>query len=332
MIIVKIGKISNKDLNERIFKNLISNREEILIGPGIGTDTSVLDFDKDLIVISTDPITGTSKDLGKLAINISCNDISCVCAEPVGVLISVLLPPCASLEELEEIIKDANEECIKNNLQIIGGHTEVTDAVNRIVVTTTVVGRVNKKDLPRKNSINKGDVLLVSKTIGIEGSLIICNEKKDFLSDKLNLEEINNIINYSESLSVINESKIAKKFNVKYLHDVTEGGIYGAIWEVAKANNIKILVNRKSIPLSESTKKLCDIFKLNPYRLISSGSMLIIMDKDDYKEYIKCCENYNIKITKIGMVDAGNGAFILDDNDNILKLDEPGPDELYKIY
>lgn len=327
---MEIGKVSNNDLNNYVFKNIKKRRKEVLAGPNIGMDTSVLDFGGDLIVISTDPITGATKDLGKLAIHVSCNDVSCECADPVGVLMTILLPPSASLEELEEIVKDANAECERLNVEIIGGHTEVTDAVNRIIVSTTVIGRVKKEHLPQREKIEEGDVIAISKYVGIEGTSIIFNEKYNEINKLFNEEEIKELKNMSKSFSVVEESKIARNYRVKHLHDITEGGIYGAIWETANSIDKKIIVDFDLIPVLDFTKKIANYYNINLYRLISSGSMIMVIAKDDFLNYKNACEKENIKITKIGVVEKGQGAFIRKDEE-IYPIEEPGSDELYKV-
>ena len=249
-----IGKVSNNDLEKYVFKNINSHRKEVLTKSSIGIDTAVLDFNGDLIVTSVDPITGANKNLGYLAINISVNDVSCQGADPVGVLISILLPAESKLEDLNKIMEDADRACRQNNLEIIGGHTEVTDAVNKIVLTTTVIARVNKNKMPDISSIKVGDVIAVSKDIGLEGTSIILEEKgNEFLSeDDLRKESID-----IKDLSVLREAKIAVDFNVKYMHDVTEGGIYGALWECSEAIGKGIEVDNLSlIHISEPTRPL----------------------------------------------------------------------------
>lgn len=327
---MEIGKVSNNDLNNYVFKNINKRRSEVLSGPNIGMDTSVLDFNGDLIVLSTDPITGATKDLGKLAIHVSCNDVACECAEPIGVLMTILLPPSATLEELEEIVKDANTECERLNVEIIGGHTEVTDAVNRIVVATTVIGKVKREHLPQREKIEVGDVIAISKYVGIEGTSIIFNEKYNELNSLFNDEDIKKLKNMSKSFSVLEEALIAKNYRVKHLHDITEGGIYGAIWETANAINQKVIVDFESIPVLDFTKKIADHYNINLYRLISSGSMIMVVAKDDFINYKKACEKENIKITQVGVVEEGSGAFVKKDNE-IHPIEEPGSDELYKV-
>ena len=70
---MKIGKLSNDELQQIIFRHLKSVRKEVLISPGIGEDCAVVDMGSGNLVISTDPITGTAKNIGKLAVHIACN-------------------------------------------------------------------------------------------------------------------------------------------------------------------------------------------------------------------------------------------------------------------
>lgn len=327
---MNVGKISNEDLKKYVFDNLHGRRSEVINGPNVGMDTSVIDFDGDLIVLSMDPITGTTKDIGKLSINISCNDVSCERAEPVGVLMTILLPPKATLEELEQIVRQADIECEKLNLEIIGGHTEVTNAVNQIVVVTTVVGKLKKEDIPKRDEIKSGDIVIVSKYIGIEGTSIIYNENKNELSKIFNNDEIIEIEEMGNVISVLEESKIAKKYNIKHLHDITEGGILGAVWETANALDKKIVIDLNLIPVKNTSKKIAKYYNIDIYRLISSGSMLMIIDKKDFENYRLDCLNKNILISKIGKVYNGDGSYLTEDNKEI-EIEAPLGDELYKI-
>lgn len=324
---MEIGKVSNNDLEKYVFKNINSHRKEVLTKSSIGIDTAVLDFDGDMIVTSVDPITGANKNLGYLAINISVNDVSCQGADPVGVLISILLPAESKLEDLNKIMEDADRACRQNNLEIIGGHTEVTDAVNKIVLTTTVIARVNKNKMPKISSIKVGDVIAVSKDIGLEGTSIILEEKgNEFLSEDELIKESIDI----KDLSVLREAKIAVDFNVKYMHDVTEGGIYGALWECSEAIGKGIEVDNIKIPVKDVTKKIGSHYNINIYGLISSGSMLMVFNEEDFKAYKKACLEKNIKITQIGKVTEDNKKILID-NGKKIEIPEPASDELYKI-
>ncbi len=59
------------------------------------------------------------------------------------------------------------------------------------------------------------------------------------------------------------------------MHDVTEGGIFGALWEMAESSGIGLEIDLKKIPLKQETVEICELFDINPYGLIASGAMLM---------------------------------------------------------
>lgn len=326
---MKIGKLKTDLLEKYIFNNLNSNRDEVRVRSGIGLDCAVLDFGGDLIVTSTDPITGASKNIGSLAINVSVNDVSCQCADPVGVLMTVLIPPSATIDELKEIIEDANATAKKLNVDIIGGHTEVTEAVNKILISTTVLGRVNREVMPDIKKVKVGDVVAVSKNVAIEGTSIIANERDD-IEEVLNEEEIKFAKSLSENISVLKESKLALKHGVKHMHDITEGGLYGALWETGAAISYGIRANYDDIPILDITKKIAEFYSIDPMKLISSGSMLMVFDKDEFEDFKSDAEKSGIKVTKIGELTKEKVIEVFTDDD-VIRLSDPDSDELYKV-
>ena len=326
---MEIGKLKTELLEKYIFNNLSSNREEVIIKSGTGLDNAVMDFGGDLIVASTDPITGASKNIGSLAINVSVNDVSCQGADPVGVLMTVLIPPSATLEDLKEIVEDANKTAKKLNVDIIGGHTEITDAVNKILISTTVLGRVDKKAMPDPKSIKAGDVVAVSKYLGIEGTSIIAHDKDD-VSEILSEEELKFAKSLADDISVLKEARLATKYGVKHMHDITEGGLYGALWETGVALGHGLRAYYDEIPLLDETKKIAEFYGLDPMRLISSGSMLMIFDKDKFIDFKDEADKRGIKITKIGEVIEDEITEVIV-GDEVISLSEPGSDELYKV-
>lgn len=327
---MNIGKLTNEELNKYIFKNLKIKRKESLQASAIGSDTAVLDFGDDLIVASVDPITGASKDLGILAVNVACNDIACQGAEPVGLLISALIPKDFQIEDLGLVMKELEEEASKLNVDIIGGHTEITDAVNKLILTVTSIGRIDRDKLIDPKSTKESDIVCISKDIAIEGTSIIYSENKEKLDKILNAEDKKELDDLKEFLSVLKESKIAMKYGVKYMHDVTEGGIIGGLVETANFLNKNISLNKKDIPIKNVSLKVADYFSIDPYKLISSGSMIFVFSGEDFEAFKEECEENKIKITKIGKINEGSGLSISNGKETI-QVEEVSKDELYKI-
>lgn len=325
---MEIGKLPNHILEKIVFNNIKYKRKEILQGAAIGEDNAIIDFEDEVCIISTDPITGATKDIGRLAIYISCNDVASSGAEPIGALLTILAPPSINEEDIELIMKEAGEASKELKVEIMGGHTEITDAVNRVVISTTVIGKQKKKNMINSKNIEIGDKVLITKYAGIEGTSILAKELEKYLEDKIDKEKIMEAKNMGNMISVIKEGTICGKIGVKYMHDITEGGILGAVWEGAVAIDKGLKIYEELIPMKEVTKELSSVLKIDPYRLISSGSMLIIAGEKQVSLIENRLEKEGIKATVIGeVIEEG---VLLDRKGEIEEISPPSSDELYK--
>lgn len=325
---MKAGKLPNDILEKIVFKNIRFKRNDVLVRAGIGKDCSVIDFGEFSCVVSSDPITGATQNIGSLSINVSVNDVASNGAEAIGIMMTILAPIGTSEQEIEDIFKDASEQAEKLNIEIIGGHTEITDAVNRVVISNTVIGKMLKEKLPDLDNVKEDDVVLISKHAGLEGAAIIAHEKENYLLDKLDIKLIKEAKSFISQTSVVEEGMVCGNIGVNYMHDITEGGVLGAIWEASKAINKGIIID-KDIPIKKSTSEICRIFNINPLKLISSGCMLIICDKSKAEEIKIKLKSKDIEVNEIGKV-IKEGIYIKHDN-NLEKINQPESDELYKV-
>lgn len=326
---MEIGKLPNDVLEKIVISNIKTKRKEVLVGAAIGKDSAVVDFGHEVCVMSTDPITGATKDVGRLAVHISCNDVATCGAEPLGILLTILAPPTVTENDIEGIMKDAADAAEEVNVEIIGGHTEITDAVNRIVISSTVIGKQKKNKLPNIEDIKVGDKVIVTKYVGIEGTSIIAKELYDKLKDKIGEEKLKEAQNLGEIVSVVKDGIICGEIGVKYMHDITEGGVFGAVWEAANAVNKGIKIKEDLIPVKDVTREICSLLNINVYRLISSGSMLVIADEKKVSKINEELSKAGIKSTVIGEV-IESGVFLERDG-KLLEIEPPSSDELYKV-
>ncbi len=327
---LKTGKVPESVLKRSIFKQIKTKRDEILIGAGVGEDCAAIELaDDEIFVTSTDPITGTSHDTGALAVHVTANDIASSGAEVIGIMLSVLLPEGTDEEELKTIMRQAEEVCEELNIQTIGGHTEVTPVVNRTVITATGVGKVKKDRLVTTAGAKPGDDVVVTKWIGLEGTSIIAKEKEEELKKRLSPSFVDEAKGFAKYLSVVKDAAIATGVGVSAMHDVTEGGIFGALWEIAEASGCGLEIDLLDIPVRQETIEICEEFSINPYALISSGSML--MTAPNGLSVVRELKKAGINAAVIGKVTEGNDRVIIN-GDGKRFLEPPAPDELYKIY
>lgn len=326
---MKVGKIPENVLKRSVFKQLHTKRDEVILGAGVGEDCAALKLaDDEVFVISTDPITGTATDIGELAIQITVNDLAGSGAEPIGVMLTMLLPENASEEELKTVMSQVESACEKNHIQVMGGHTEVTKAVNQIVISVTGVAKVKEGGLISTASAEPDMDILVTKWIGIEGTAILAKEREAELSTRYAKPFIESAKAFDRYLSVLPEAATAVKSGVAAMHDITEGGVFGALWELAEASGVGLEIDLKKIPLKQETVEICEYFGISPYELISSGSML--MAAKDGNRLVMELQKAGIPAVIIGKATAGNDR-ILRNEDETRYLEPPKTDELYKV-
>lgn len=325
---MKVGKVPENVLKRSVFKQLHTTRKEVLLGAGVGEDCAAMKLAEDeVFVISTDPITGAAKDIGALAVQITVNDLASAGAEPIGIMLTVLLPENAEEKDLKTVMAQVEEACEKNRIQVMGGHTEVTKVVNQIVISVTGVGKAKEGRVISTAGVKPGMDIIVTKWIGIEGTAILAKEKEAVLRERYSQPFIDKAKELDRYISVLSEATTAVKSGVAAMHDVTEGGIFGALWEIAEASGVGLEIDLKKIPLKQETVEICEFFGINPYELISSGSML--MAAEDGNGLVMELEKAGIPAVVIGKATDSNDRVLLNEEERRF-LEPPKTDELYK--
>ncbi len=356
---MELGKLENKQLSKHL--NKIQNNKDVLVNPKVGEDCAVVNMNGENLIITSDPITSIVNNIGELAIDVNLNDLYSFGATAVGVMVTVLFPKDVTEKEMEETFKSLIEKAKKENLNLLGGHTEITDAVVRTVVSITAVGKTEDKRFLHYD-FDEGDKIIVTKGFGIEGTVILgeydlnkiinnkidenylrnlCNDieqGEDFVQkliteDKSITENyVNEIIkNYKENITIKKETTIAKKYNVK-IHDVTEGGVLGALYEVLDSKNKGCNITLSYFDVNKVTRKICSLYNINPFKLISSGSAIIIVKKEDYENLCKDLHNSNIKFFSIGEITNNEKEKICKIDEKKFILENNEKDELYKCF
>lgn len=325
---MKVGKVPENVLKRSVIRQLHTKREEVLVGASVGEDCAAMALGEDeMFVISTDPITGTAQDIGKLAILITTNDLASAGAEPVGVMLTLLLPENFTEPELKQLMQQLEAECEAHHVQIMGGHTEVTKVVNQPVVSVCGVGKAKRGAMVTTGGAKPGMDIIATKWIGLEGTSILAKEKEAQLKERFSESFLAAAKQFDVYLSVMSEAATAVKSGVGAMHDVTEGGIFGALWEMAEASGVGLEIDLKKIPIRQETVEICEFFDINPYELISSGCML--MAATDGNTLVRALEQSGVKATIIGKATAGNDRVLLKDGERRF-LEPPKTDELYK--
>ena len=348
-MILETGKLDSEVLKKIVFGKITYQRDDVKIRPGIGEDCAVIDFGDYDCVMSTDPISSAVNDIGRLAIHITCNDIASNGVQPLGIMLAVMLPEGTTDDDVEHIMEQAAQTAAEVEVEIIGGHTEVTPAVKQPVIVSTAIGKILSGKSQSGSGMEPGDYIIMKKSEGLEGSAIAACDHEDALrsakaedgSRLFSEEEIQTAKGFLDKVSVVKEGVAAGRVGTHGMHDITEGGILGAVWEMCQISGTGCEVWEDAVPMEPETAKICQYFHVNPLRLISSGSMVIISPEDKKDALIQAVHEAGVEATVIGVIKpAGDGIKMItrtktcgrDELGRIcVTIGPPYADEIYKI-
>ena len=277
-----VGKLKHDFLKELLPTH--DGKTSVLVGPQLGEDAAVVELGDTYLVATSDPITFATEDIGWYVVCVNSNDIAAMGAVPKWLLVTLLLPEDATSPAMvRNIMSQITQACAEFDIALCGGHTEVTPAVTQPIVIGQMMGVTHKDALFTSADARVGDALILTKGLGIEATAIIARECEDQLRDTCDSEFLEQAKNYltDPGISVLKDAQIATATGgVHAMHDVTEGGVATAVYELAIAAELGVSVYTDKLldsPIlyGNITRTLCDIFGLNPLGIISSGAMLI---------------------------------------------------------
>jgi hydrogenase maturation factor len=318
------------------FQNYYKNsKNRVKMGFAIGEDAAVIDMETHYLVSKTDPITFATDEIGYYVVNVNANDIVTTGAIPKWFQATILLPESRTTAEMAKgICIDIQRACLKLGICLIGGHTEVTYGLSRPIVIGSMMGEVSKENYVETCGGKPGDAIILTKGIPLEGTSLLAREKEDLLEKKgLNKSIISKAksLLHDPGISVMKEALLAvKHFNVHTMHDPTEGGLAMAMVEMAKASNCGFKIRYEDIQIIPEGKIICDLFNLDPLSVLSSGSLLIGIEKRNCEPLLDLLHNNGIEAGKIGNFTATLG-YKIEKNGTTQDLKFTERDEITKI-
>ena len=326
---MKVGKISEVALARAVFKQLKNKRDEVLFGGAIGEDCAAMKLEAgEVCVVSSNPVTGAGKIYGALAVYSAVNNLVSSGAEAVGVMMTVLLPEDFKESRLIELSEQIEEVCQTLHIQVMGGHTEVTVAVNEPVYSVAAIGKAKEDELLHAKNAKADQDIVMSKWIGMEGSVAIVAAKEKELLERFPKAMIEKLKNMLPNCCTAIEAALAVKSGVSAMHDVSSGGIYGALYELSEAAGVGLEIDLRTIPIKQETVEICEYLGLNPYYLKSGGSMLMVCDHG--QELVRLLEKERIHAAVIGRTTSANAKAVINEGE-VSYLERPKADELLKV-
>lgn len=297
------------ELMDPVYRYTGSRDPDVLVGPAVGEDAAVIKLpDGHYLVVHSDPITEASARVGWLAVNIAANDIAVTGARPRWATLVILLPEGAA-RMLEPIVSDAHRAAEKLGIMIVGGHTEESPGLSKPTVVATVQGITRR--YVATSGVKPGDDIIAVKHAGIEGTAILATDFVNIL-ERLDvpvriIEKARRLI---EEISVVDPA-LAIADIADSMHDPTEGGVLGALYEMAYASKTTIEVWEDKIPVLPETLTICDALGIDPLRLISSGCLLAATPPEKTSEALRRLRSKGYTAEVIGVARTGEPKVIL---------------------
>lgn len=325
-MILPAGKVPPEMLKSLVFKKTGAPRKEVLLAPSIGEDTSVLALGGELLVVTTDPITGAGDKAGWLAVKVALNDLGAAGAEPVAIMITLLMPEGSTVGTLTAIMDDIHAACTEENVAVAGGHTEVTPGLPRPVISVTALGRSRNGKVLSAGGAQEGDDILVTKWAGMEGTSVLVRDFPDKFRNVLTESEFKQASDLIWNVSVTRDGAIAAENGASGCHDATEGGVLGAIYEMCEASGLGVVVDAGRIPVLPVTAKVAEFTGIDPLKLISSGCLVISAKNGPALREVY--RKYGLQAEVVGKMTVGNRT--LRRNGQEMQLEPPVTDELWR--
>ncbi len=328
------GKLRPELLRTLVFSRIGVRDPRVLVGPRYGEDAAVIDMGNEVLVIHSDPITAAVDLIGWLSVHIASNDIAVCGAKPRWLLPVILLPEVDnSLEILDRITEQMHKAATEIGAQIVGGHTEVTPELSRPIVSMTAIGIAPRSRFVTTSGARPGDVVLMTKSAGLEGTAIIATDfENELLKRGVAREIIDSAKRFYTMVSVVKEALLLAELGATAMHDPTEGGILGGLAEIAYASRVKIVVWENRIPIAFETQIICNTLGLDPLKLISSGVLLATLPRERAESTIEKLKELGIEVKIIGEVVEGLGVELHRASGAVEHVGEYVEEEIYKLW
>ncbi len=250
-----------------------SKRSETVVGATAGGDCAVLRLKGDTL-LSTAAATPANGGL-RHAVFSAVNNIAVRGGEATGLSVSAIFPADSEEAVLKETMAEIASFCKELDIDIIGGSTEISESVIKPVISVTAVGQALKSATDTLKKADPGDSVVIAGAVALEGTAILALAKEKELLTKFPAVMVTKAKSFDKELSVREIARESLSAGAKYMHDLSQGGVFAALWEFAEYSGVGLEVDLRKIPIRQETIEICNFFDFNPYEILSGGSVVI---------------------------------------------------------
>ncbi|WP_440763800.1 AIR synthase family protein [Natronorubrum sp. DTA7] len=332
-----LGKIDRTFFERHVAPNLGADRTDVAVGPRHGVDFGVLDIGRRALVTATDPLSilpalGFER-AGRFALDLVLADVAVSGIAPSHLSICFTLPETMTDEQFATVWEAIHAECADLGVAVVTGHTaRYSDPSHPWVGAATAMGVGDRADIVRPDGASVGDRLLLTTGPAVESVGLLST----LFGGQLDLPDsvVADAQNRLEEVYCVRDALTAAAAGpVTAMHDVTEGGLAGALNEMADGAGARFAVDRAAVPMRPGVEAVCDALEIDPWAATSSGSLLIAVDPAGVDAVREALEDRDTVVADIGRVEPGGG----DDGEgdvivNGERLEHPSVDPSWAAY
>ncbi|NUB89536.1 hydrogenase expression protein [Haloterrigena sp. SYSU A121-1] len=333
-----LGKIDRQFFDRRVAPNLGADRDDVAVGPQHGVDFGVLEIGGQALVSATDPIS-IMPQLGleraaRFALDLVFADVAVSGIPPSHLSICFTLPETMTDAEFATVWETIHEECVDLGVAVVTGHTaRYSDPSHPWVGAATAMAVGDPDAIVRPDGARPGDRLLLTTGPAVESVGLLST----LFGDRLEAELSPNVIDdarerLAEVYCVRDALAAAAAGPVTAMHDVTEGGLAGALNEMADGAGARFSVDRDAVPMRPGVREVCEHLEIDPWAATSSGSLLLAVDPEGVDDVVATLEDRDTVVAEIGRVEsssASDDGEVLVDGD---RLAHPTVDPSWRAY
>ncbi len=338
----EIGKISPEIFNELIYPRLGAKSKDILVGPQHGVDVGIVKIGNKAVSIKADPVFIVPEygweRAAWFAFHILASDSVTCALKPKYFSIDLNLPMTMTKQQLQIVWETIHRECEKYGVSIITGHTARYENCHYPMVggaTIIGVGELDEYVTPKFAKV--GDKIIVTKGPAIEASGIFATMFPQLLEKEFGRDFSQNAQNIFYKMSVVEDAQVAASVGVRdngvsAMHDATECGVWGGLYEIAQAAGLSMRVEKEKIVMEKYVPEICRYFGIDPYASISEGTLIIACREHKAQKVVDALAQKNIKSSIVGELTEPSKGMVLVENGREKKLEHPIVDPFWRAF
>ena len=338
----EIGKISPEIFEELIYPHLGAENDGVLVGPQHGVDVGIVEIGDKAVALTTDPVFIVPEygweRAAWFAVHILASDVVTSGLPPRFLSIDLNLPMEMEKNQLEVVWKTIHAECAKLGISVVCGHTARYENCHYPMVggaTVIAVGATDKYVTP--TFARRGDKIVITKGPAIEAAGIFSAMFPKLIEQEFGKDFSERAQGLFHKMSVVEDARVAVRVGVRdegvsAMHDATECGVWGGLYELCRAANLGVRVEKGRIVVEDCVEEICSHFGIDAYSSISEGTLIIACREHKAEEVVDSLSRRSIRSSIVGELTEPAKGMILVEGGKETRLEHPIVDPFWEAF